>query len=136
MLNEIDISILLVTGYSPRKDAFVDLLKDVCDDSTSIKTISGTTQLEENRIAEPDLCFLDLANIKETSLEVIKKVKYHFTESKIVGVHIYSSSLLVDPLFHAGINGYLTYEPTRMELKKALDCVLSNKVYIPEEILS
>ncbi|MEX2455925.1 MAG: hypothetical protein WD381_01370 [Balneolaceae bacterium] len=126
---------MLITGYSPRKDAFVDLLKDVCDDSSSIKTISDATQIEKNRITEPDLCLLDLANIKTPSLEVIKKVKNHFTGSKIVAVHIYSSSLLVDPLFQAGINGYLTYEPTRSSIKKALDCVLSNETYIPEEIL-
>lgn len=136
MLNHPDISILLITGYSPRNKAFVDLLKGVCGNDTTITSITSTSQLQKEVKIDPELCILDLANIKEPSLEVIKKVKGHFRKSKIIAVHIYSSSILVDPLFSAGIDGYLTYEPTRASINKALDCVLSNETYIPKEILS
>lgn len=136
MLNHPDISVLLITGYSPRKNALIDLLRGVCGSDTSIKSISSTTQIYSEINIEPELCLLDLANIKEPSLEVIKKVKDRFSKSKLVAVHIYSSSILVDPLFSAGIDGYLTYEPTRGSIKKALDCVLSNETFIPNDILS
>lgn len=136
MLNHLNISILLITGYSPRKGALIDLLHGVCGKNTKVSSISSTTQIKSELNIEPELCLLDLANIKEPSLEVIKKVKDHFSKSKIIAVHIYSSSILVDPLFSAGIDGYLTYEPTRSSIKKALDCVLSNETFIPKDILS
>lgn len=136
MLNHLNISILLITGYSPRKNALVGLLRGVCGSDTTIRSISSTSQIKSEIKIEPVLCLLDLANIKEPSLEVIKKVKTHFSKSKLIAVHIYSSSILVDPLFSAGIDGYLTYEPTRSSIKKALDCVLSNETFIPKDILS
>lgn len=136
MLNHLDISILLVTGYSPRKNALVDLLQGVCGKDASIMPISGTSKIKSEIKIDFDLCLLDLANIKEPSLEVIKNVKDRFSNSKIIAVHIYSSSILVDPLFSAGIDGYLTYEPTRSSIKKALDCVLSNETFVPKDILS
>lgn len=135
MLNHLDISILLITGYSPRKNALVDLLQGVCGDNSTITSITGTSQIELEKVNEPDLCLLDLANIKEPSLSVIKNVKDHFGKSKIIVLHIYSSSILVDPLFMAGIDGYLTYEPTRSAINKALGCVFLNGTYIPKEIL-
>ena len=136
MLNHSDISILLVTGYSPRRNALVDLLQDVCGKDTNIQSIADTSDLVNEIEVEPKLCLLDLANIKQPSLEVIKEVKDCFIKTKIIAVHIYSSSILVDPLFQAGIVGYLTYEPTRSSIRTALDCVLSNQNYIPEDILS
>lgn len=136
MLKNSNISILLITGYSPRKNALVDLLQGVCGSAASIYSVTSTSQLQKEIKIEPELCMLDLANIKEPSLDVIKMVKGHFKKSKVIAVHIYSSSILVDPLFSAGIDGYLTYEPTRSSINKALECVLSDETYIPEEILS
>ncbi len=136
MLKHPDISILLITGYSPRKNAFIDLLQDVCGKDATILPISSPSQIKNEITIEPDLCLLDLANIKEPSLEVIRIVKDQLSNSKLIAIHIYSSSILVNPLFSAGIDGYLTYEPTRSSIYKALDCVFSNETYIPEEILS
>ncbi len=136
MLNHLEISILLISGYSPRKNALVGLLEDVCGSHTNIQSITNTLEIESEVKTEPELCLLDLANIKEPSLEIINRVKDEFNKSKIIAVHIYSSSLLVDPLFQAGIDGYLTYEPTRSSIKKAFDCVLSNQTYVPADILS
>lgn len=127
---------MLITGYSPRKGALIDLLHGVCGKETTVTSISSTGQLTSELNVKPDLCLLDLANIKEPSLDVITKVKDRFSKSKIIAVHIYSSSILVDPLFDAGIDGYLTYEPTRGSIKKALDCVLSDETFIPKDILS
>jgi len=136
MLIDSKISILLVTGYSPRKDALLDLLQGVCGDGTAISSAPGVKELKEKATSKPELCLLDLANINQPSLEVIGDVKDYFSTSKIIAIHIYSSSVLVDPLFKAGIDGYLTYEPTRSSIKKAFDCVLSNQTYVPADIMS
>ena len=136
MLNRDDISVLLLTGYSPRRDAIVNILHDSVDVELKVDTAKSCKEMIENFSDSPSICLLDLANLKDSSIRVVKQTKEHFKEAKLVAIHIYSSSLLIDPLFNAGIDGYLSYEPNKLMVKDAIEHVLSGNTYVPENIYS
>lgn len=136
MLNKDDISVLLLTGYSPRRDAIVNILHDAVGIELKVDTAKSCKEMIENFSESPSICLLDLANVKDSSIRVVKQTKEHFKETKLVAIHIYSSSLLIDPLFNAGIDGYLSYEPNKLMVKDAIENVLSGNTYVPENIYS
>lgn len=136
MLNDNNISVLLLTGYSPRRDAIVNIIQDAIGDDLQLSTAKSYREMIEKNSECPSICLLDLANLKDSSIRVIKQTKEHFAETKVIAIHIYSSTLLIDPLFSAGIDAYLSYEPNKLMVKDAIEHVLSGDTYAPENIYS
>lgn len=92
---------------------------------------------EINRIQKlnkPLLLLVDLMGMNKTSKEILFQIKEINSEVKIIALHLYRSTTLVNPLFKMGVDGYLYYEPSRIELKNAIQAVTSNQKYIPEYI--
>lgn len=86
------------------------------------------------KLHKPLLLLVDLMGINKISKEILHQIKEIDMEVKIIVLHLYRSTTLVNPLFKMGVDGYLYYEPSRIELKKAIQAVASEQKYIPEYI--
>lgn len=129
------LSIFLYTGYTPRASALMSRIEKACGHNTNIALIDSETSILEKRTGQTDsVVILDLPNIKQPAIQTIKKVKASTTITKVIGVHIYTTKLLIDPLLAAGIDGYLPYEPEPIQLRSAIDAVINGDTYLPPGI--
>ena len=131
------LSIFLYTGYTPRASALKNRIEKEFGRNTIIALIDSENSILEKRAGQADsVVILDLPNIKQPAIQTIKKVKSSITKTKILAIHIYTTKLLIDPLLEAGINGYLPYEPEPVQLRSAIDAVVSGETYLPPGIYS
>lgn len=130
-----NLSVYLLTGYTPRAAALKERVEKVCKDKAAITLIEKEESLPDT--VNDDLqivVLLDLPNIKQPAVKTVRSVRKINSQFYILGIHIYTTKLLVEPLFAAGLDGYLTYEPEINQLKKALETVLLNEQFIPDQI--
>lgn len=89
-----------------------------------------------NHLLKPLLLLIDLMGTSKSSRQIILPIKERDSETKIIALHLYRSTILVNPLFSMGIDGYVYSEPSRDELVKAIQTVIDGKKYIPNYLLS
>ncbi len=134
-----DLLIFLYTGYTPRATALRNRIEKAIGSQTTVTLIDSEASIVEKskeRDSNGDLhtvVILDLPNIKQPALQTVKLVKKKVTRSKIIALHIYTTKLLIDPLFEAGIDGYLPYEPEPPQLSTAINSVVAGDKYWPGE---
>lgn len=126
-----DISILLLSGYTPRRDAIENILIDVCGESLQINKLQSFKEVNEKGRLDDDICLMDLANVNDSSMTAIQQLRHRLNNTKLIAIHIYQSKLLIDPLFDAGIEGYLFYDLNRQMISDALNNVLLGKKFHP-----
>lgn len=128
------IPVLLMTGYSPRCEVIKDNLEALNNTRVELEVVENTTQCESLQDYLPHIAVLDLANLHQPPGNCVRKVKNCFPGARILAIHIYQSSSLIEPLFEYGADGYLTYEPSKNELEAALLEVLNGNKFIPDSI--
>jgi len=130
------LTIFLYTGYTPRATALEERVIKACAGKARISQIDSADLILEKRTKEEDsVVILDLPNIKRSAVQTVKLVKEKTKKCKLLAIHIYTTRLLVDPLLEAGVDGYLTYEPSSAQIKDAITAVLEGEQYLPVEIL-
>ncbi|CAN5158367.1 hypothetical protein BH23BAC3_BH23BAC3_04440 [soil metagenome] len=126
--------IFLYTGYTPRATALRNRIEKACGSQTTVTLIDSEASILEKRKGDSNsVVILDLPNIKQPALQTVKLVKKKVTRSKLIAIHIYTTKLLIDPLFEAGIDGYLPYEPEPTQLKTAIDTIMAGDKFLPVE---
>lgn len=131
-----DLHICLYTGYTPRANALKERVQKAGVNFSSIDLTDSMNGVQEKTDNEYDsVIMLDLPNIKQSAIKTISAVKEITPgNSKLIAIHIYTTKLLIDPLFEAGIHGYLTYEPSADEIKDAVCTVGEGNMYLPDQI--
>lgn len=125
------ISVLLMTGFSPRCEVIKENLTALKSKRIKLEVVNNTSGFEDLQNYDPQITILDLANLRQPPEYCVKKVRKYFPDSRILVIHIYKSPSLIEPLFEYGADGYLTYEPSKNELENALLKVLDGKKFIP-----
>ncbi|REL24960.1 DNA-binding response regulator [Rhodohalobacter sp. SW132] len=137
MDNSKQITVFLYTGYTPRASALKERITKACDGRAIISLIDSENSILEKRSRkENSVVVLDLPNIKRSAVQTVKLVKKRTSKTKLLAIHIYTTRLLVNPLLDAGVDGYLTYEPSPEQIKEAITSVLDGEQYLPVDILS
>lgn len=132
-------NIILYSSNTPRSIALMERIEKACDGEGNATLVEEVGQIPNSSQTKSDsgsdvIVLLDLSNIKKSPVETIQAVNERSPEAKTLAVHIYTTKLLIEPLIDAGANGYLTYEPTVAELRKALSSVCRDEMYLPSQI--
>lgn len=128
-------TIFLYSGYTPRSSVLIERVKKACGKEAAVALIEEPGQILEKRVKKAEsIIILDLPNIKKSAIETIQSVKERSVDIKILAIHIYTTQLLIDPLLQAGVHGYMMYEPTIPELRKAIQRVCNGEIYLPSQI--
>jgi len=124
--------IFIISDKEVRSEIIRQLLKNINSGAKHISTLN-TNQLNNlDKSSDNDLFIVDLSSADKPSGLIIKMIKSLRPSSKIIVLHIYRSSKLINPLYEMGINGYLYFEPEKDEFESAIAAVVNNRRYKPD----
>ena len=124
----------IISDQSVRANMLSSIIEKSFDHISEVPVLQTNKLDSIKKLKDPLLLLIDLMSMGKTSREIIVPVRKIDRDIKIIALHLYRSSTLVNPLFEMGVNGYMYYEPSRDELKKAIHTVMSERKYIPEYI--
>ncbi|MFP4531414.1 MAG: response regulator [Desulfobacterales bacterium] len=90
----------------------------------------GLEAINSIKKKQPDLLLLDLSMPRLSGISVIKELRRHFSDMRILVLTIHESDQYVIETFEAGANGYCIKDASREELLLAINSILSGKTYI------
>ncbi len=90
----------------------------------------GLEAINSIKKKQPDLLLLDLSMPRLSGISVIKELRRHFSDMRILVLTIHESDQYVIETFEAGANGYCIKDASREELLLAINSILNGKTYI------
>ena len=90
----------------------------------------GLEAINSIKKKQPDLLLLDLSMPRLSGISVIKELRRHFSDMRILVLTIHESDQYVIETFEAGANGYCIKDASREELLLAITSILNGKTYI------
>ncbi len=106
-------------------DGDMEVVGDAGDGMTAIRTIRNTL---------PDLVLLDLNMPKMDGIAVIREIKKHSPEVRILALTMYRNEDYILEVFNSGGDGYCLKSSGKEDLMTAINTVLSGKPYVSPEI--
>ena len=106
-------------------DGDMEVVGDAGDGMTAIRTIRNTL---------PDLVLLDLNMPKMDGIAVIREIKKHSPEVRILALTMYRNEDYILEVFNSGGDGYCLKSSGKDDLMTAINTVLSGKPYVSPEI--
>jgi len=99
----------------------------VCGEAGEV--VEAIQKVEETK---PDLAIIDLTLKNGHGLELIKRLKAHHPEIKILVWSMHPESLYAERVFHAGALGYVNKENATEEIITAIHKVLNGETHLNE----
>lgn len=135
-MEDVNHNIVIISDQALRAESLAKTIEIGFNNGFKVP-IFKTDKVESiDSLSGPLLLLVDLMGTSQSSRQIILPLKEKDADIKIIALHLYRSSLLVNPLFTMGVDGYVYYEPSRDELVNAIRTVMSGKKYIPNYLLS
>lgn len=131
MPNEPNLHILIVGDATPKTRMILSLVKEIMGKSHQVDIVKEPDLNVYDSAEKKYLCILDLMSSGDPSVKVIRCVKEQLSHSKLLGLHIYKSPLLIQPMLDSGLDGYLSGDPSRKELTHAIENIIEDKFELP-----
>ncbi len=128
-------NIIILSTQKIRASTIKGLLKKSLASDVNIAVTDPDAPIPSNESNSKYLIILDLMSVDLPAKQIISRIKKTHQNAGIIALHMYRSSMLVEPLFEFGVNGYVYYEPTREELTSAIISVSNGERYVPEYLL-
>lgn len=97
-------------------------------------TGNGREALDLVNTHRPDIVLLDIGLPGLNGLEVTRRLKHEFPETKVLILSMHSSAEYVARALHAGASGYVLKEAALEELESALTSIRRNQTYLSPAI--
>jgi DNA-binding NarL/FixJ family response regulator len=131
MANEPNLHIIIVGETTPKARMILSLVKQIMDKDDHVDIVKEPDLTLYDSTEKQYLCILDLISSSDPSVKVIRRVKDQLPFSKLLGLHIYKSPLLIQPMLDCGLDGYLSGDPARKELTNAIKNIMDGKFELP-----
>ncbi|HEY9363273.1 MAG TPA: response regulator transcription factor [Chitinophagaceae bacterium] len=92
------------------------------------------TAIEMIGTLKPDLVFLDINLSAQSGADAVPLIKMYSPATKILAISMHKEPFYVKKMIQSGCAGYVTKNSPRLELFKAIEEILNDKVYICAEI--
>ena len=128
------ISIVLVDDHVILLDGIRSLLS--ADPAFSVLAAVHTAQEGFDAVQAhlPDILLTDYSLQGASGLELFRRVKLKFPQTKVVILSMHDEESIVSPLLKEGVHGYLLKTIPQQELKSALTQVAAGNPYVSPEI--
>ncbi len=127
------VSILIVDDHPLVQDG----IKTMLQKESSVNIIGACKNAKETLAflvnEEPDVILLDINLPDMNGLDLCVKIKETYSHVKVIGLTSINEAGIITGLLQRGANGYLLKNMERSELLKAIEKVMSGKIYISEE---
>jgi DNA-binding NarL/FixJ family response regulator len=126
--------ILIVDDHPLVRSGFVQLISDepdleVCgeasDEAQALQLVAATT---------PDLVIIDLSLAGGSGINLIERIKAHYTEVCMLVVSMHDESLFAERVLTAGALGYLNKQEAPSNIIRAIRRVLEGRVYLSDKL--
>lgn len=97
---------------------------------TSTDPISALSEIVR---LEPDLVLTDIEMPKMSGIELSKALKTKLPDLKILALSMFQDYAHIQKMMEAGVQGYVLKSIGKEELLKALEAILSGKMYLSDE---
>ncbi len=115
-------------------DSLVALLKTVNWMNLSKEAICINKLSEQIFHHRPDLIVMNINQGDAKFIQQYSSVKGQFPNTKIFVIALSNNVYLVSQLLKLGLSGYILKTASQEKLFDALNCVINNEVYLPEDI--
>lgn len=124
----------MITSGTVRKLMLERVLKEACGHHYRITTLDIKELQEEKQTENFKYVVLDFPNIKGSAKNIISDVKTLLPGSAVIGIHFYLNRKLIEPLTNSGLDGYLLYNPTKIDFKNAMKVIEKGQKFLPPEV--
>jgi DNA-binding NarL/FixJ family response regulator len=83
---------------------------------------------------KPDLVFLDINLSDQSGIDAVPLIKMYSPGTKILAISMHKEPFYVKKMVQSGCAGYVTKNSPRLELFKAIEEILNDRVFICAEI--
>jgi DNA-binding NarL/FixJ family response regulator len=118
---------LLVQGITELVNAEADLL-------VVGSTAEWTSALKEIPELKPDVVVLDITLAKANGIEVLKNLRVHFPELKVLMLSMHDENLYAMRSVRAGAHGYIMKMSATEEVVAAIRRILGGEIYLSPRI--
>ena len=120
--------------------AFRKVLRDLLVTQYNAEIIAEASNAEEmNRVENiqtADVILMDVMMPGESGIELTKKLLWFVDRNlKIIAVTLHTDNVYLTSLIEAGFKGCIFKNELTSQLDYALNCVMSSRLYFPEDIL-
>jgi DNA-binding NarL/FixJ family response regulator len=126
-------NIKITGGQSDRLEILGQLLDDKDEWEVSLVHLEG---IEEHKLksefGKPTVIIADLAYVDGPAPKFINLLKDLFPDSKLIGLHFYRNLKLINPLVHAGLDGYVHSNARKYIFYDAIVDVIGGDTFILE----
>lgn len=124
------ITIIIADDYDIIREGIKSVLKSQPQYEVCAEARDGEETLELVRKLKPDILLLDISLPKVSGLDIIKRIKYASSKTKIIIVSVHKTAAYVLKALRSGVNGYLNKDNVVEELIPALSRVNSGRTYL------
>ncbi|MGA1864702.1 MAG: response regulator [bacterium] len=128
------ITVALADDHAILRQGIESLIKKELDIEVIGEASDGheTLKLVEDR--KPDILILDIAMPKLNGIEVSKRIKNKFPQTKIIILSMYDNQEYIFELFSCGVSAYLLKESVASDLISAIKAVYNGDSYLSPSI--
>lgn len=91
--------------------------------------------IEEVRTQNPDLALIDISLDDGNGIELIKRLKMHAPELKMLVCSMHDESLFAERAINAGARGYVNKHQVTEQILEAVHHVLAGRIYLSEQMV-
>lgn len=125
------VHITILSQKSPRAVVLKTMITDGMGERAVVEVLGINELLKIEHGYQTDVCIVDLMSSENTVSATLARIRKVMPNTAIIALHIYSTAELVQPLIDQGVDGYLTYDPSRHELIGSISDVAAGKKYLP-----
>lgn len=128
-------TILLADDHCVIRSALNILIKDLYPDVDIHEASNGdevTAKLKNERF---DMVIMDIRMPGPDALNLVEFIRIRYKETKILIFSISPEEVYANRFLKEGANGFISKDATLEELKKAIQIILSGKMYISEKLM-
>jgi DNA-binding NarL/FixJ family response regulator len=119
---------LVRAGLRSMFDEVPDL--EVCAEVSNVREA-----LEVARAREPDLALIDISLEDGSGIELIKRLKVHSPQLKMLVCSMHDESLFAERAINAGARGYVNKHQVTEQILDAVYQVLAGRIYLSERMV-
>lgn len=114
-------------------------IKDILSGESSYEVIgdafSGREAVEKALQWHPDIILMDINMPEMNGIMATREIMKVLPKTRIIALSQHDSAEYIVQMFHAGCMGYLLKNARKQEILRALDCVVRNSRYIPDNMM-
>jgi DNA-binding NarL/FixJ family response regulator len=127
---------ILIVDDHPLVRAGLRALIEAEPDLTICGEVSNARDaIEMARDQEPDLALIDISLEDGSGIELIKRLKVHSPELKMLVCSMHDESLFAERAINAGARGYVNKHQVTEQVLDAIRQVLTGRIYLSEKMV-